>query len=201
MRTPARRGLLATSALGVLGSMALLVAQSPQPPAHTALFYTRDGLRLESYLYLPAQPGPAPLVIYNHGSRVGVEKTERPFPWIARFLTTAGYAVLVPERRGYGQSEGPTFTEQIGDDRGPRFIARLQAETDDALAAVDDALATAGTKIDRGRMVIMGEIGRAIPSDINKLLVGPMDERPTGRGSLRISCPRGGSPPGRWGWR
>ena len=87
---------------------------------------------------------------------MGVEKTERPFPWIARFLTTAGYAVLVPERRGYGQSEGPTFTEEIGDDRGPRFIARLQAETDDALAAVDDALATAGAKIDRGRMVIMG---------------------------------------------
>ena len=59
MRTPARRSLLATSAFGVLGSMAVLVAQSPQPPAHTTLFYTRDGLRLES-VGLWEKVGPAP---------------------------------------------------------------------------------------------------------------------------------------------
>ena len=149
-------------AAALLCAATLAASQAAQAPAYTTRFYARDGLRLESYLYLPALPGPVPLVIYNHGSRVGLERTERPFPWIARFLTAAGYAVLVPERRGYGQSQGPTFTDDIGDDRGPRFIARLQAETDDALAAVDDVLATSGGKIDRGRMAIMG--GRSAAS-------------------------------------
>ena len=56
----------------------------------------------------------------------GAERTERPFTWIARALTSAGYAVLVPERRGYGQSGGRTFTEEVGDDRAAAFISRLQ---------------------------------------------------------------------------
>jgi dienelactone hydrolase len=155
MRIRTTRDLL-VAALSVLGSIALLAAQSPRPPAPTTLFYTRDGLRLESYLYLPARQGPVPLVLYNHGSRAGAERAERPFPWIARFLTAAGYAVLVPERRGYGKSEGATFTEDIGADRGARFIARLQSETDDALAALDDVLATNGSRIESRKTAIMG---------------------------------------------
>src|SRR5262249_5215046 len=49
----------------------------------------------------------------------------------------SGYAVLVPERRGYGRSDGLTFTDEIHRDRGPAFIARMQAESTDVLAAVD----------------------------------------------------------------
>src|SRR5262249_8744252 len=42
-----------------------------------------------------------------------------------------------PERRGYGDSDGPTLVEAIGGDWGQRYVARMEAETDDVLAAVD----------------------------------------------------------------
>src|SRR5262245_12708434 len=130
-------------------------ALQPDPPYET-LFYTSDGLRLEAYLFKPQGQGPFPLVVYNHGSRAGDERTERPFLFIAHFLVPAGYAVLVPERRGYGKSEGKTFAEEIGSDRGPRFVARLDAEAKDALAAVDDVVRQPGSSIDAKRIAIMG---------------------------------------------
>ena len=46
------------------------------------------------------------------------------------------YAVLV-ERRGYGRSDGPAWSEAVGRDVGSVLIARLQAEADDVLAAVE----------------------------------------------------------------
>jgi len=52
-------------------------------------------------------------------------------------LTQSGYVVIVPERRGYGRSDGPSFGEGIGEDRGPRFVARVREETDDVLAVVE----------------------------------------------------------------
>jgi dienelactone hydrolase len=118
------------------------------------VFYTSGGLRLETYFYKPAGNGPFPLVIYNHGSRIGRERNEVPMQFIGRLLTGAGYAVLVPERRGYGKSEGPTFVEDIGFDRGPRFIARLQKEADDVLAALEHAKQQ--LPVDPKRAAIMG---------------------------------------------
>jgi len=69
-------------------------------------------------------------------------------------LTQSGYVVIVPERRGYGMSNGPTFGEAIGEDRGPRFVERVQEETDDVLAVVEfvKVLPYADTK----RMAVMG---------------------------------------------
>jgi dienelactone hydrolase len=138
------------------GTLVRVMAQAPQPSDYATSFYVRDGLRLQSYLYLPAETAAAPLVVYHHGSRIGFDRLERPFPWLAHVLTAAGYAVLVPERRGYGKSEGKTFTDEVGRDRGKTFLARLQAETDDALAAIDDALKTHGERIDSRRIAMVG---------------------------------------------
>ena len=133
-----------------------LAAQTASPPPYETRFYTHDGLRLEAYLYRPAGPGPFPLVVYNHGSRPGEERIEWPVAFIARLLVPAGYAVLAPERRGYGKSEGATFSEEIGTDRGPRYIARLEAETGDLLAAIDSVTGDPASRIDRRRVAIMG---------------------------------------------
>ena len=73
---------------------------------------------------------------------------------IAGLYLAAGYAVLVPERRGYGKSDGETWLDAVGRDVGPRLIGRLQSETDDVLAAVD-FLATVPF-VDRGRLGIAG---------------------------------------------
>ena len=123
-------------------------------PYCSTFYYTHDNLRLEAYFFKPSGPGPYPLVLYNHGSRPGEERVEWPVLFIGRLLTSAGYAVLVPERRGYGKSEGTPFVDEIGDDRGPRFMARLEAETGDALAAVD--YAKEHLPIDKKRIAIMG---------------------------------------------
>jgi dienelactone hydrolase len=73
---------------------------------------------------------------------------------VGGLLTKRGFGVLVPERRGYGQSDGPTFQEEVGRDRGPSMIARLQAETGDVLAALD-YLKTLPW-VDQQRLGIMG---------------------------------------------
>jgi dienelactone hydrolase len=144
----------------------LLGLQPPQNPQNATpyetIFYTstKGELKLEAYFYKPATAtsnaaqGPLPLIIYNHGSRAGTERDEVPMAFVATMLTGAGYAVLVPERRGYGKSDGPTFTEDIGADRGPRFLARLEAEADDVLAALD--YAKAHLPIDPKHVAIMG---------------------------------------------
>ena len=133
------RRVSATLLLGVCLGLVAAVAhsQSPADFAYTEVFYASGSLRIQAYLYKPNGDGPFPVVIYNHGSRAGRERHSVPFEYIGRLLTRAGYAVLVPERRGYGSSNGPTWSEEVGNDRGQRFIARLQAETDDVLAALD----------------------------------------------------------------
>ena len=121
---------------------------------YTELFYEHEGLRLQSYLFKPVSGGPFPLVIYNHGLRFGDERAQRPFFYIARLLTDAGYAVLVLERRGYGASDGPTFREEVRGDYRDLFVARVVAETGDAIAAIDAV--ESDPEIDASKVAMMG---------------------------------------------
>ena len=105
--------------------------------AYEEVFYSSGRLRIQAYLYKPVSEGPFPVVIYNHGSRQLRERVSVPFAYIGSMLAASGYLVLVPERRGYGLSDGPTFSEVVGEDRGPRFVTRVQEETDDVLAAAE----------------------------------------------------------------
>jgi len=151
--------MMRVSATRLLGIFLCLVAvaahsQSPADSAYTEVFYPSGSLRIKAYLYEPSGDGPFPVVIYNHGSRAGRERRSVPFEYIGGLLTRAGYAVLVPERRGYGGSDGPTWSEDVGNDRGQRFIARLQEETDDVLAALDYLRTLSFT--DTKRIGIMG---------------------------------------------
>jgi dienelactone hydrolase len=113
------------------------ISNSPRP--YEEAFYPSGNLRIEAYLYKPEGKGPFPVVIYNHGSRPGNERAERPFAYVGKMLAASGYLVLVPERRGYGKSEGTPFVEGIGDDRGSRYVVRLQQEADDVIAAAEFA--------------------------------------------------------------
>jgi dienelactone hydrolase len=126
----------------LLGVCLCLVAaaaqsQSPADSAYTEVFYPSGSLRIHAYLYKPSGDGPFPVVMYNHGARTGRPRRSEPNEYIGRLLTRAGYAVLVPERRGYGGSDGPTLSEDVGNDWGHRFVARVEAETDDVFAALD----------------------------------------------------------------
>ena len=122
--------------------------------AYEQMFYPSGKLRIEAYLYKPEGKGPFPVVIYNHGSRPGSEHAERPFAYVGKMLAASGYLVLVPERRGYGKSDGTPFVEEIGDDRGPRYVARLQQEADDVIAAAEFAKTL--PYADPSRIAVMG---------------------------------------------
>jgi dienelactone hydrolase len=133
--------------------------QAPQPrpgdPPHETLFYQNGPMRLEAYFFKPSGSGPFPLVVYSHGARANEERIEWPVYFIARVVVPVGYALLVPERRGYGRSEGATFTEEIGpDERGKAFMDRMTLEAGDVNAAVD--YARKRLPIDSKRIVLMG---------------------------------------------
>jgi dienelactone hydrolase len=124
--------------LGVcLGSVASVAhGQTPVSAPYTEVFYPSGNLRIQAYLYKPDGGGPFPVVIYNHGSRDGRERVSVPFEYVGTPFARAGYAVLVPERRGYGRSDGKEWREEIGKNQAG-LIARLQAETDDVLAGLE----------------------------------------------------------------
>ena len=62
--------------------------------------------------------------------------------------------MVVAERRGYGRSDGKPFSEEIGDDRGPRYVSRLQEEADDVIAAAEFAKTL--PYVDGARIGVMG---------------------------------------------
>ena len=134
--------MMRVSTVLLLGVLLCLLAgpahsQSPADSAYTEVFYPSGSLRIHAFLYRPKGDGPFPVVIYNHGARTGRPRRPEPNEFIGNLLTRAGYAVLIPERRGYGGSDGPTMAEAMGNDWGQRFVARVEAETDDVFAAVD----------------------------------------------------------------
>ena len=133
--TSRRRVIAGVAAAGLVPLLAPCATRAQQP--YTEVSYQSGGLRIQGYFYQPDGSGPFPTLIYNHGSRAGFER--RPNPWVrlAGLYVAAGYALLVPERRGYGRSDGPAWSEAVGRDVGSVLIARLQAEADDVLAAVE----------------------------------------------------------------
>lgn len=146
-------GCVAACSLLPVGRSALAQTDTKQPNYET-VFYPSGKLKIEAYLFKPEGAGPFPVVIYNHGSRPGHEREERPFAYVGEMLARDGYIVVVPERRGYGKSDGPTFGETVGEDRGPRFVDRVQEETGDMLAAVE--LVKTLPYADANRVGVMG---------------------------------------------
>lgn len=121
-----------------------------------------DGLRLVAWLIMPTSGNNLPLVVFNFGVRFGHEaephiNLNRPCDV---FLHGHGFAVLIPERRGYGGSEGLPYSEFRGSNLA--LMRRLNDEARDVLA-ITDAVLAASTRIDRNRVVGVGvSLGGAI---------------------------------------
>jgi carboxymethylenebutenolidase len=130
------------------------MAAGAESPEWQEVFYSSADLRIQAYLYRPQGDGPFPAVIYNHGSRPGRERVGAPFEFVGRALARAGYVVLVPERRGYGRSDGATWSEEVGNDHGRYFVERLEKETGDVVAALDYLRGLAF--VDAGHIGVMG---------------------------------------------
>jgi len=141
------------ASLMCIGAAAAQSQPESDPPKYQEVFYTSGNLRIQAHLYKPDGDGPFSAVIYNHGTRDGRERTPTAFPHVGRMLTRAGYAVLVPERRGYGKSDGEIWWKEVGSDQS-RLISRLQAETDDVLAGIDYLRGL--SYVDTKRLAVMG---------------------------------------------
>ena len=104
--------------------------------------YPSDGRSLAGYLYLPPGPGPFPCMVVNHGSGVHQGSNDVCKPSVASVLMSWGIACLYPHRRGYGNSPGTPWREDVSAEFGSeaydrQLAARLDVESDDVVAAFD----------------------------------------------------------------
>lgn len=78
-----------------------------------------------------------PLVVINHGTTSGPrEAAAMPvYYWLSRWFVERGFVVILPERRGYGGTGGPTV-DAIGTCLDPDHYASGQIAADDIQAVV-----------------------------------------------------------------
>jgi dienelactone hydrolase len=76
------------------------------------------GLAMRAHLYRPPGPGPFRLAIVAHGSeqdaRLRAAMAMPRFDALTAWLVERGYAVLVPQRPGHGETGGPYLEDQGG---------------------------------------------------------------------------------------
>lgn len=118
-----------------------------------------DGRVLRGYLCLPPGPGPHPCMVLNHGSGIHQGTTEWVRPGVMAMLAGWGVASLLVHRRGYGNSPGAPWREDVSAEYGTedydrQLAARLAAEADDVIAA--RAVAAAHPAIDADHVGVMG---------------------------------------------
>lgn len=117
------------------------------------------GRELKGYLYLPPGDGPFPCMVCNHGSGIDRGTLDVSRPGNGALLMSWGVASFLPHRRGYGNSPGPAWREEVVAEYGtPEYAAqlgaRLDAESDDIIAALDCVGAL--PEIDAGHIGVMG---------------------------------------------
>lgn len=99
-------------------------------------FAAFDGQKVIAYLLQPrqplAEPGPAVLVAHGHGlgarSAIGLVESADGQKAVARVLAQAGYTVLVPELRSFGQRDITGVCDPVGR-RGHEIFANFAMET------------------------------------------------------------------------
>ena len=112
-------------------------------------------LSLEATVYRPPWPGPSPLLVLSHGtSRDLVKRRERKaYAAQSRALVNLGFAVVIPMRRGYGNSEG-SYAEEEGLCEQARYYEAGMQSAQDLLATV--SYMAAQPYVDPKRVVLAG---------------------------------------------
>jgi dienelactone hydrolase len=112
------------------------------PIAPEEVTFKSAGLGLKGYFYRPPGEGPFPCMITNHGSTIIQGTTDVCRPGVAALLMSWGIASFLPHRRGYGNSPGVPWREQVSGEYGTdaydtSLARRLDEESDDVVAALD----------------------------------------------------------------
>ncbi len=134
-------------------------------------YKSNDGFTLTGFLYKPSGSGPFPLIVWNHGSGESqpasgpplfatAARMESDSDGVAEVLVRAGFAVMAPERRGQGESQGPYIQDVLaqrkqGSPVGPLFVAQMEGpQLADQLAGL--TFAESEPFVDKSRLVVMG---------------------------------------------
>ncbi len=100
----------------------------------------RPGLMMRAYLFRPPGEGPFRLAVINHGSETDPGKRAAlvmpTFDRLTAWFVARGYAVLVPQRPGHGQTGGP-YLEDEGLCEFANYTRAGNATADSIAAAID----------------------------------------------------------------
>jgi dienelactone hydrolase len=100
----------------------------------------QSGLLMRATLFRPPGDGPFPLAVINHGSdQIALDRDRMPmpdFPALTRWLLARGYAVLLPQRPGHGETGG-RYLEDQGPCANARYVESGLATADSIAAAID----------------------------------------------------------------
>ena len=132
----------------------------------TGLIEDGKRIRLEAVVFRPADTGPFPLAVVNHGS-TGRGSDPRLFrqtfiaPMLAEYLTARGWLAAFPQRRGRGRSDG-LYDEGFNADRTKGYTCRTKrslAGADRALEDVHAAIAALRKRPDvqPGPVLLLGQ--------------------------------------------
>lgn len=123
--------------------LVLCMISSAHAQTMTTMDYVESGIfgkttyKLETSVYEPKEPN-GKVVIFNHGSTGGhqdsIKKTLKMMN-ISNMLMSAGYTVIVPMRKGRGNSEGP-FTEETGSCKTDKLWSERNEAADQLLQIV-----------------------------------------------------------------
>ena len=129
------------------------------PIAPREIAFTSGGQALKGYLHLPPGQGPFPCLVTNHGSGIDKGTLDISRPGTASLLMSWGIASFLPHRRGYGDSEGPGWRDEVSSPFGTEaydgeLAARLDRASEDVLAALETVAAL--PEIDAAHIGVMG---------------------------------------------
>ncbi len=100
-----------------------------------------ERLRMHAYVFRPPGPGPFRLAVINHGSIQAADMREKyrmpDYPVVTQWFLARGYAVVVPQRPGHGETGGPYFEDQ-GMCEDPDYRQAGLRTADSIAAAIDD---------------------------------------------------------------
>lgn len=111
-----------------------------QPIVPEQVRFQSHGQELAGFLFRPPGEGPFPLMVTNHGSSIAQGTQDLCRPSVAALLMSWGVASFLPHRRGYGNSPGTPWREDVSAEYGTdaydaQLATRLDAESDDVVAA------------------------------------------------------------------
>jgi dienelactone hydrolase len=113
--------------------------------------------RLAVHVFHPTGVGPFPLVVINHGTPVSIadaRKQKLGFTRASTWFAEAGYVVVVAQRPGFGESDGP-YLEPSGPCSNRDYV-REGRET----AAVEAAIVRTAASlpgVDPRRIIVVGQ--------------------------------------------